>query len=77
MRLSDLQTKEVISVDGKKVGVIVDVVVEATGKIKALILDNIKSRRFINNSKDEKEIIWEQIIRIGEDIILVDTSKSR
>lgn len=73
MRLSDLQNKDVINmVDGKKVGNIIDVSLEnSSGKMESLIVE--KSKFFISmfSSKDEIEIRWEQIEKIGEDVILV------
>lgn len=73
MRLSDLQDKDVINiVDGKKVGNIIDVALEnSTGKMESLIVE--KSKFFISmfSNKDEIEIRWEQIEKIGEDVILV------
>ncbi len=73
MRLSDLQHKDVVNmVDGKKVGNIIDVSLESsTGKMESLIVE--KSKFFISmfSSKDEIEIRWEQIEKIGEDVILV------
>lgn len=73
MRLSDLQDKDVINiVDGKKVGNIIDVALEnSTGKLDSLIVE--KSKFFISmfSNKDEIEIKWEQIEKIGEDVILV------
>lgn len=73
MRLSDLQDKDVINiVDGKKVGNIIDVSLEnSSGKMESLIVE--KSKFFISmfSTKDEIEIRWEQIEKIGEDVILV------
>lgn len=73
MRLSDLQDKDVINIiDGKKVGNIIDVALEnSTGKMESLIVE--KSKFFISmfSNKDEIEIKWEQIEKIGEDVILV------
>ena len=55
MRLSELQLKEIINIyNGKRIGVIVDVI----------------GRKF---SKEEYEISWNQIVKIGDDIILIDT----
>lgn len=73
MRLSDLQNKDVINVvDGKKVGNIIDVSLEnSSGKMESLIVE--KSKFFVSlfTNKDEIEIRWEQIEKIGEDVILV------
>lgn len=75
MHLSELQTKEIVNVsNGKRVGIIVDVIVNVDGKIKSLILEEKKgSRRF--STKEEYEVSWEQITKIGDDIILIDNRK--
>lgn len=71
MHLSELQLKEIINItDGRRIGIIVDVIVENNGQIKKLILEERRGRRF---SKEEYEILWSQIVKIGDDIILVDT----
>ena len=71
MRLSELQLKEIINnYNGKRIGVIVDVIVEANGQIQKLVLEEKRGRKF---SKEEYEISWNQIVKIGDDIILIDT----
>ena len=71
MRLSELQLKEIINIsNGKRIGVIVDVIVEANGQIQKLVLEEKRGRKF---SKEEYEISWNQIVKIGDDIILIDT----
>lgn len=68
MRLSELQTKEIINMStGKRLGLIIDVIVDNTGLIKSLILEEKKSKRF---SREEYELDWSQIAKIGDDIIL-------
>lgn len=72
MRLSDLQNKDVINlVDGKKVGNIIDVAIDSEGKMLELIVE--KSKFFVSmfSNKNEIEIKWSQIEKIGEDVILV------
>jgi YlmC/YmxH family sporulation protein len=73
MRLSDLQSKDVISiVDGKKIGNIIDMKIEeATGKIEALVVE--ANHAFLNvfASHQEFDISWSDIEKIGEDVILV------
>ena len=72
MHLSDLQTKEIIDITtGKRMGVIIDVIVETTGKIKGLVLQEKRIRKF--KSSDEALVNWCEIIKIGDDIILIDT----
>lgn len=69
MRLSDLQTKEIINMNtGKRLGLIIDVIVDSSGTIKSLILEEKKSKKF---SREEYELDWSQISKIGDDIILV------
>ena len=71
MHLSELQQKEIINIsNGKRIGIIVDVIVSNNGNVEKLILEERKGRKF---SKEEYEINWSQIIKIGDDIILIDT----
>lgn len=73
MRLSELQTKELINtLNGKRVGNIIDVIVTEDGKIKSLVLEEKRGRKF---TREETIIYWNQITKIGDDIILVDTNK--
>ena len=71
MRLSDLQNKDIINtIDGKKIGNIIDVVINDEGVMTSLVVE--KSRflsRFSN--RDEVEIDWSQVKKVGEDVILV------
>ncbi len=73
MRLSDLQHKDVVNmVDGKRIGNIIDVSLESsTGKMESLIVEKSKFLISMFSNKDEIEIRWEQIEKIGEDVILV------
>ena len=71
MRLSELQAKDIVNViDGKKLGRIIDVVVN-DGKMYNLVIE--PRRFFLNLFKrgDEISIKWESIEKIGEDVILV------
>ena len=75
MQLSELQLKEVIDItSGKKIGVIVDVVVDSDGRIRSFTLEKRKATKLIP-SKEEYELLWNQIIKFGDDIILVDTRR--
>ncbi len=70
MRLSDLQTKEIINMTtGKRLGMIIDVIINSDGSIKSLILEEKKMKRLA--SREEYELDWAQIDKIGDDIILV------
>lgn len=70
VRLSDLQNKDIVNVaDGKRVGSIIDVLLDEQGKMISLIVSRSKLHFFNTN---EMEIKWNQITKIGEDVILVD-----
>lgn len=72
MRLSDLQSKDVVNVvDGKKVGNIIDVNINMEGHLESLIVE--KSKFFVSmfSSANEIEVRWPQIEKIGKDVILV------
>ncbi len=74
MKLSDLQSKNLVSMeDGKNIGSIIDVKIDyKTGNILSLIVEN-KNNVFSLFSKDSDiEILWENIKKIGEDVILVN-----
>ncbi|MFV0249993.1 MAG: YlmC/YmxH family sporulation protein [Bacilli bacterium] len=74
MKLSDLQTKDIVSLtNGKKIGNIIDVIIDDKGTMKSLI---VQRSNFIKNifNKDEFEIHWNEIEKIGEDVILVKIS---
>lgn len=73
MRLSDLQSKDVISIiDGRKIGNIIDIKIEeASGKIEALVVEPNRSILNVFSTRQEFEIYWPEIEKIGEDVILV------
>ncbi len=77
MNLSDLQNKEIIDIStGKRMGNIIDVIISPDGSITKLILEDKKiGRKFLSNSKEDTNLLWKQIIKIGDDIILVDSQK--
>ena len=71
MRLSELQLKEIINIsNGKRIGIIVDAIVSTSGNIEKLVIEEKRGRKF---TKEEYEISWNQIVKIGDDIILIDT----
>ena len=74
MRLSDLQSKKIISItDGKNIGTIIDVNVLENGSIESFIIES--SRNFFSLNKEiDTQILWKDITKIGEDVILVKTS---
>lgn len=71
MKLSELQSKKIISVtDGKNIGSIIDAVINSNGQIEALLLESSRGIFSINKDLDMK-IYWKEIEKIGEDVILV------
>ena len=70
MRLSDLQCKDIINVnDGKMVGSIIDVLINDDGSMDSLIVE--RGKFFSKFSHGEIEVKWNQVKKIGEDVILV------
>lgn len=72
MRLSDLQTKNIVNmVDGKNVGSIIDANINQEGNIESLVIET--NRRFLSFAKDEDLLVlWKDIAKIGEDVILIN-----
>ncbi len=73
MLLSDLQRKDIVNViDGRNVGNIIDVKVEeSTGTILSLIIEPSKNFFSFLGKREDAEIPWKSITKIGEDVILV------
>ena len=78
MTLSELRTKEVIDIhDGKRLGNVMDIeFCETSARVTALVVPSDTS--FLQSLRGEKcglVIPWEQICRIGDDVILVSTQE--
>ena len=75
MKLSELITKDVINEqDGLKLGKVYDLEIDpASGKVNFIkVKDGLRILSFLKNSNDI-EIPWNKIIKIGNDVIIVDT----
>lgn len=73
MRMSDLQMKDIVNTkDGKKVGKIVDLVVNEGGEIQYLVVEPTKLLKRYTSFGTETNIKFEQIVKFGSDVILVD-----
>jgi YlmC/YmxH family sporulation protein len=70
--LNSIKTMEVIDIaTGSKMGFIKDLVVDCTNyRVISILLPNQKMGWF--SKKNDIEIPWEQISKIGLDVILVD-----
>ncbi len=74
VKISELRLRDVINTyDGKRLGIIKDIDLDLEqGKIKSLILPGINGRFFsLFARSDEVVVPWENIMKIGVDVILV------
>ena len=72
MRLSDLQNKDIVNINnGSKIGKIIDVLINIEGNMEALVVQKNKINNVFSNN-GEFEIKWNQIKKIGDDVILVN-----
>ncbi len=73
MRLSDLQSKDVIDMlTGEKIGNVVDAEISnETGNILKLVIYGKKGFINVLRGSEEVTINWSQIKKIGADVILV------
>lgn len=74
MLLSELQNKTLINMsDGRNIGNIVDIKMDSqTGNIISLIIEQNKKGFYFSSKNNSEEIKWENIKKIGEDVILVN-----
>ena len=74
MHLSDLQIKDIVSIrDGRKLGKIIDVEINhEDGKIIRLIVEQKKKLKSLLTSDSDTSVLFSQIVKIGEDVILID-----
>lgn len=71
MRLSELQSKKIINItDGKSIGSIIDINIQENGNIESLVLESTRSIFSLNKELDTY-VLWKDITKIGEDVILV------
>lgn len=74
MRISDLQSKDVVNIgDGKRLGTIGDLEIDPdSGLVRSLIIP-LQGRFFGMVGGGQEHIVpWNQIVKIGSDVILVD-----
>ena len=73
MRLSDLQTKTIVNVaDGKNIGSIIDANIDSSGNIESLVIQASKKILSFSSKDDDMIVMWKEINKIGDDVILVD-----
>ena len=69
LRLSDLQNKKIISIaTGRNIGNIIDVDIREDGSIDSFIIE--QSRNFFSlNRESDTRVLWNDITKVGEDVI--------
>jgi YlmC/YmxH family sporulation protein len=73
VKISEFQIKDVVNVsDGKRLGHIGDIEINlSTGKIEAVVISGNGRMLGFFGKEDEVVIPWNNIIKIGQDVILV------
>ncbi|MBL4952601.1 YlmC/YmxH family sporulation protein [Neobacillus sp. OS1-32] len=73
VKISEFQIKDVVNVsDGKRLGNIGDIEINlSTGKIEAVVISGNGRMLGFFGKEDEVVIPWNNIIKIGQDVILV------
>ncbi|MCL2593187.1 MAG: YlmC/YmxH family sporulation protein [Defluviitaleaceae bacterium] len=79
MRVYELRQKEVINIkDGARFGYICDLIIDCErGKIKFIIVPGPGKIFGFFGRETEYKIPWDEIVQIGEDIILVDVETKK
>ncbi|MBW4828734.1 MAG: YlmC/YmxH family sporulation protein [Clostridiaceae bacterium] len=76
MLLSELGGKEIVNLnDGGRLGMIADsdvIIDENTGKIISLLLPDKRVQFKLFGDKEEIEIPWDSIKKVGDDMIIVE-----
>ena len=69
--MSDLQAKKIINVStGRNMGNIIDADIRENGTVEGLIIEQSRNIFSLNRESDTR-IYWDDITKIGEDVILV------
>ncbi len=79
LRVSDLRLREIVNVlDGRRLGFVQDLDIDLdVGRVKGLLAQGGSSKFLGLLGRDDLYIAWEQIIRIGTDVILVEIDLPR
>ena len=78
LKVSDFQVKDVVNIsDGKRLGNVEDIEINLqSGKIEAVIIGGSGKILGLFGKDEEVVIPWQQILKIGEDVILVRLKES-
>lgn len=80
LKVSDLRLREIVNVlDGRRLGLVQDLDIDLdAGRVKGLLAQGSQARFLGFLGRDnELYIAWEQVIRIGTDVILVELDLPR
>lgn len=73
IRYNELRQKEVVNIcDGRRLGCVCDAVLNKCGQIEALVVPGQCGMFSFIRSGKETVIPWCRIVRLGDDVILVD-----
>ena len=74
LRISDLRAREVINViDGRRLGFIGDLDIDLeSGRVRAIVVPGQGKLLGLFGRDNDVYIPWDKIVKIGEDVILVD-----
>ena len=73
IRYNELRQKEVVNIcDGRRLGCVCDAVLTKGGQIEALVVPGQCGMCSFIRSGKETVIPWCRIVRLGDDVILVD-----
>ena len=73
MRISDLQSKDVVNQsDGRNIGRIIDMDIMENGVVNYFVVEPKKILKRFNIYNNETSIKLNEIVKIGEDVILVN-----
>ncbi len=75
MKASELKQKEIINIKtGKRLGNIVDFDIDTrSGKIMGISTPTTGKFNLLSKPENDVYILWEQIKKIGDDVILIET----
>ncbi|KGA97770.1 YlmC/YmxH family sporulation protein [Alkalihalobacillus alcalophilus ATCC 27647 = CGMCC 1.3604] len=79
MKISDLQSKDIVNMEnGRRLGHLTDLDINlSTGKIEAMVINGTNKVMGLLGKADAEVIIpWDNIIKIGSDVIIVEVPES-
>ena len=79
VKISELKQKDVINInDGRRLGVVYDVEIDMEkGKIDALVVPGTGKILGLFSKESDIVVSWENIKKIGADVILIDGKKKK